>query len=89
MSEIQRWEVDNIISSKTHHKFEKGRYVLYTDHVKLVEAAVLAERERCLVIVENMHGYSINLEGDLHPDPNGYLVRRSRMDTAIRWVKVE
>ena len=55
MSEIQRWEVDNIISSKTHYKFEKGRYVLYEDHVAVVKAAVLAERERCHEIVASLH----------------------------------
>jgi len=38
MSGIQRWEVDNIISSKTHYKFEKGRYVLYADHVAAMQA---------------------------------------------------
>jgi len=40
MSEIQRWEVDNIISSKTHYKFEKGRYVLYEDHVAAMQAVL-------------------------------------------------
>ena len=174
MSEIQRWEVDNIISSKTHYKFEKGRYVLYEDHVAAmqaarpqpkfkvgdrvlcgkdlgtvteperesdrvavswddgdystvrfsdvtlyvppvttcgcpggyakvaevptpaaevkaaaIKAAVEAERVRCLEIVEKIHGCVVGIDGYLRLDPYGELVSRSRVETAIRWVKVK
>ena len=63
--------------------------VLYEDHVVAVDAAVLAERERCLEIVEKIHGCVVGIDGYLRLDPYGELVSRSRVETAIRWVEVK
>ena len=54
-----------------------------------IKAAVLAERVRCLEIVEKIHGFVVGIDGYLRLDPYGELVRRSRVETAIRWVKVK
>jgi len=54
-----------------------------------IKAAVLAERVRCLEIVENIHGCVVGIDGYLRLDPYGELVSRSRVETAIRWVKVK
>ena len=63
--------------------------VRYDDHSAAIKAAVLAERVRCLEIVENIHGCVVGIDGYLRLDPYGELVSRSRVETAIRWVKVK
>jgi len=63
--------------------------VRYDDHSAAIKAAVLAERERCLEIVENIHGYCVKPDGGLSQDPEGEMVIRMRVETAIRWVKVK
>ena len=63
--------------------------VRYEDHAAVIKDAVLAERERCLEIVENIHGCAVGIDGYLRPDPYGELVSRSRVGTAIRWVVVK
>ena len=68
---------------------ENGSWIKYEDHDAAVEAAVIAERVRCLDIVESIGGCSVGLYGYLNPDPHGELVSRSRVETAIRWVKVK
>jgi len=67
----------------------KGAWVRHEDHVVAVEAAVLAERVRCLVIVEKAQGCDVGPDGYLRPEHDGELVSRSRVDTAIRWAKVQ
>ena len=54
-----------------------------------IKAAVEAERVRCLVIIENIQGCAVGRDGYLYLDPDGELVSRSRVETAIRWVKVK
>jgi len=63
--------------------------VRYDDHSAAIKAAVLAERVRCLGIVEKIHGCVVGIDGYLRLDPYGELVSRSRVETAIRWVKVK
>ena len=66
-----------------------GVPLLFKDHDAAVEAAVLAERERCLEIVENIHGCAVVRDGYRWLDPRGESISRSRVETAIRWVKVK
>ena len=63
--------------------------VRHEDHAAAIKAAVLAERVRCLDIVENIHGVSVGQDGYRWLEPRGELVSRSRIETAIRWVKVK
>ena len=86
MSGIPRYRMINSIG---HQDNENGAWVRYEDHVAAVEAAVLAERVRCLKIVEEIHGYSVKPDGNLSQDPEGEMVIRMRVETAIRWVKVK
>ena len=86
MSGIQRY----IKTNGFGHADDANRtWVKYEDHVDAVEAAVLAERVRCLDIVENIHGVSVVRDGYRWLEPRGELVSRSRVETAIRWVKVK
>ena len=93
MSDIQRWTPELVrYFNKVGPclaKHEIGSYVLWTDHVESVQAAVLAERERCLEIVENIHGVAVVRDGYRWLDPRGESISRSRVETAIRWVKVK
>ncbi len=66
-----------------------GNWMRHEDHVAAIKAAVLAERVRCLDIVENIHGVSVVRDGYRWLEPRGELVSRSRVETAIRWVKVK
>ena len=66
-----------------------GNWVRYEDHVVAVNAAVEAERVRCLDIVENIHGVAVLRDGYRWLDPHGESISRSRVETAIRWVKVK
>jgi hypothetical protein len=68
---------------------DNGGWVRHEDHVAALEAAVLAERVRCLDIVENIHGVAVGVDGYLYLMQSGELVSRSRVETAIRWVKVK
>ena len=68
---------------------DNGSWIKYEDHVVAVNAAVEAERVRCLDIVENIHGVSVVRDGYRWLEPRGELVSRSRVETAIRWVKVK
>ena len=86
MSEIPRYRMINSIG---HQDNDNGAWVRFEDHDAAVQAAVLAERERCLEIVENIHGVAVGRDGYLCLDPKGELVSRSRVETAIRWVKVK
>ena len=63
--------------------------VRYEDHVAAVKDAVLAEQVRCLEIVENIHGVAVGRDGYRWLDPRGESISRSRVETAIRWVKVK
>ena len=86
MSEIQRYRMTN----NTGYKDDvNGNWLRYEDHVAAVKDAVLAERERCLEIVESLHGYCVKPDGDLSQNPEGEMVSRMRVETAIRWVKVK
>jgi len=86
MTEIPRYRMTNNLGELDN---ENGSWIKYEDHVAAVQAAVLAERVRCLEIVENIHGSSVYPDGYCRPDPHGELVSRSRVETAIRWVKVK
>ena len=68
---------------------DNGSWIKYEDHVVAVNAAVEAERVRCLDIVENIHGVSVVRDGYRWLEPRGELVSRSRVETAIRWAKVK
>jgi hypothetical protein len=68
---------------------EDGAWVRYENHAVAIKAAVETERVRCLDIVENIWGYCVNENGNLRQDPDGDLVRRVRIETAIRWAKME
>ena len=87
MSEIQRYRIG--LYERSVMKYADGAWVRYEDHVAAVQAAVIAERERCLVIIENIQGCAVGRDGYLYLDPDGELVSRSRVETAIRWVKVK
>jgi len=68
---------------------DNGSWIKYEDHAAAIKAAVFAERVRCLDIVENIYGCAVGINGYLYLDPRGELVSRSRIETAIRWVKVK
>jgi len=70
-------------------KYEGVPTCIHDAYLRGYEAAVIAERVRCLDIVESIGGCSVGLYGYLNPDPHGELVSRSRVETAIRWVKVK
>jgi hypothetical protein len=86
MSEIPRYRMTNNFG---HQDNENGSWIKYEDHDAAVAAAVLAERGRCLDIVENIHGCAVGVDGYLYLMQSGELVSRSRVETAIRWVKVK
>ena len=86
MMEIPRYRM---INSVGHQDNENGAWVRFEDHDAAVQAAVEAERVRCLVIIENIQGCAVGRDGYLYLDPDGELVSRSRVETAIRWVKVK
>jgi len=86
MSGIPRYRMTNNLGELDT---DNGSWIKYEDHDAAVEAAVIAERVRCLKIVEEIHGCSLNERGYLRPDPDGGFVSRSRIETAIRWVKVK
>jgi hypothetical protein len=44
---------------------------------------------RCLDIVEKIHGCDVGVDGYVYLMQSGELVSRSRVETAIRWVKVK
>ena len=83
---IPRYRMTNSLGESDN---ENGIWVRYEDHTVAVEAAVLAERVRCLDIVENIHGCSVGINGYLYLMQSGEFVSRSRVETAIRWVKVK
>jgi hypothetical protein len=85
MSDIPRYKMDLYEGESSN----KGLWVRHEDHAAAIKAAVETERVRCLDIVENIWGYCVNEDGNLRQDPDGDLVRRVRIETAIRWVKVE
>ena len=93
MTEIPRYRMTNNFRLKEN---ANGAWVQYEDHATVIKAAVLAERVRCLEIVENIHGSSVYPDGYSsvypdgyrRPDPNGGLISRSRVETAIKWSKV-
>jgi hypothetical protein len=85
MSEIKRYRMDLYEGESSN----KGAWVRYEDHVAAIKAAVLAERVRCLDIVEKIHGCAVGVDGYLYLMQSGELVSRSRVETAIRWVKVK
>jgi len=66
-----------------------GNWMRHEDHVAAIKAAVLAERVRCLDIVEKIHGCAVGVNGYLYLMQSGELVSRSRVETAIRWVEVK
>jgi hypothetical protein len=86
MSDIPRYRMTNNLGESDN---VNGSWVRYEDHTVAVEAAVFAERERCLVIVENIYGCSLNDRGYLRPDPDGGFLSRSRVEAEIRWVKLK
>jgi len=86
MSGIPRYRMTNNLGELDN---DNGAWVRHEDHAAAVEAAVLAERVRCLDIVENIHGVSVVRDGYRWLEPRGELVSRSRVETAIRWVKVK
>ena len=86
MIKIPRYRMTNNFG---HQDNENGAWVRHEDHVAALEAAVLAERVRCLDIVENIHGCAVGQDGYLYLMQSGELVSRSRVETAIRWVKVK
>ena len=86
MSGIPRYRMTNNFGYEDN---ENGSWIKYEDHVASVEAAVLAERVRCLDIVEKIHGVAVGQDGYRWLEPRGELVSRSRVETAIRWVKVK
>ena len=77
-----------MINSLGHQDNENGAWVRHEDHAAAIKAAVLAERVRCLDIVEKIHGCAVGVDGYLYLMQSGELVSRSRVETAIRWVKV-
>ena len=85
MSGIPRYRMDLYEGESSN----KGAWVRYEDHVVAVNAAVEAERVRCLDIVENIHGVAVLRDGYRWLDPHGESISRSRVETAIRWVKVK
>jgi len=85
MSGIPRYRMTNNLGESSRN----GSWIKYEDHVAAIEAAALIERARCLQIVEKIGGCSLNSDGYLRPDPDGDFVSRSRVKTAIRWVKVK
>ena len=86
MSGIPRYRMTNNFG---HQDNDNGAWVRYEDHDAAVQAAVIAERVRCLEIVEKIHGCVVGIDGYLRLDPYGELVSRSRVETAIRWVDVK
>ena len=66
-----------------------GSVIMYDDHLDIVNVAVTAERQRCLEILEKTQGYSVDPDGCLFLDPDGELVSRSLVETAIRLVVVK
>ena len=86
MSGIPRYRM---INSLGELDTDNGSWIKYVDHDAAVQAAVIAERERCLKIVEEIRGYSVKPDGNLSQDPEGEMVIRMRVETAIRWVKVK
>ena len=89
MSEIKRWSVPKGTWVGVLSENANGAWVRFEDHDAAVQAAVIAERERCLVIVKKIQGCAVGRDGYLYLDPDGELVSRSRVETAIRWVKVK
>ena len=86
MSGIPRYRMTNNLGEIDN---QNGGWVRHEDHAAAVEAAVLAERVRCLDIVEKIHGCAVGVNGYLYLMQSGELVSRSRVETAIRWVKVK
>ena len=85
MSEIKCYRMDLYEGESSNN----GAWVRHEDHAAAIKAAVLAERVRCLDIVENIHGCAVGVDGYLYLMQSGELVSRSRVETAIRWVKVK
>ena len=85
MSGIPRYRMTNNLGELDN---DNGSWIKYEDHVAAIKAAVLAERVRCLDIVEKIHGCAVGVDGYLYLMQSGELVSRSRVETAIRWVKV-
>ena len=86
MIKLPRYRMTNNFG---HQDNENGAWVRHEDHVAAVEAAVTAERVRCLDIVEKIHGCAVGVDGYLYLMQSGELVSRLRVETAIRWVKVK
>ena len=86
MSGIPRYRMTNNLGELDN---DNGSWIKYEDHVVAVNAAVEAERVRCLDIVENIHGVAVLRDGYRWLDPHGESISRSRVETAIRWVKVK
>jgi len=86
MSGIPRYRMTNNLGELDN---DNGAWVRHEDHDAAIKAAVLAERVRCLDIVEKIHGCAVGVDGYLYLMQSGELVSRSRVETAIRWVKVK
>jgi len=86
---IPRWSVPETTWVGVLSKDANGAWVRCEDHVVAVAAAVEAERVRCLEIVENIPGIAVLRDGYRWFDPHGESISRSRVDTAIRWAKVQ
>ena len=86
MIKLPRYRMTNNLGELDN---DNGSWIKYEDHVVAVNAAVEAERVRCLDIVENIHGVSVVRDGYRWLEPRGELVSRSRVETAIRGVKVK
>ena len=86
MSGIPRYRMTNNLGELDN---DNGSWIKYEDHAAAIKAAVLAERVRCLDIVENIHGVAVLRDGYRWLDPHGESISRSRVETAIRWAKVK
>ncbi len=86
MIEIPRYRMTN---NFCHQDNDSGAWVRYGAYLAAVKAAVETERIRCLEIVENINGVAVGQDGYRWLEPRGELISRSRVKTAIRWVKVQ